>query len=180
MSSEHPWGQKKCKVRDRDWTMTYWQVSNVDCDIDRPASMSINNQKSSHYVVYGTCTPSMAHQPSISTSRLMHRSLMCLQYTNNWNGNMKTLPVSRDIRKGSLSVPVSIEGKTWASDHSKSLMTEFRAIPHLFYCLPSDLSSPFVLSFSVECRKDSIKAVASKLIMQIRSPSRVIDIVHQT
>ena len=69
---------------------------------------------------------------------------------------MKTLPVSRDIRKGSLSVPVSIGGKTRASDHSKALMTEFQAILHLFYCFPSDLSSPFVPSFSVERRKDSI------------------------
>ena len=69
---------------------------------------------------------------------------------------MKTLPVSCDIRKGSLSVPVSIGGKTRASDHSKALMTEFRAIPHLFYCLPLDLSLSFVPSFSVERRKDSI------------------------
>ena len=93
---------------------------------------------------------------------------------------MKTLPGSGDVRKGSLSVPVSIGGKTRASDHSKALMTEFRAIPHSFYCLPSDLSWPFVLSFSVERCKDSIKAVASKLITQIRSPSHAIDIVHQT
>ena len=83
---------------------------------------------------------------------------------------MKTLPGSGDVRKGSLSVPVSIGGKTRAPDHSKALMTDFRAIPHLFYCLSSDLSSPFVPSFSVEHRKDSIKAVASKLIMQTSFP----------
>ena len=79
---------------------------------------------------------------------------------------MKTLPGSGDVRKGSLSVPVSIGGKIRAPDHSKALMTDFRAIPHLFYCLSSDLSSPFVPSFLVECRKNSIKPVASKLIMQ--------------
>ena len=79
---------------------------------------------------------------------------------------MKTLPGSGDIRKGSLSVPVSIGGTTRAPDHSKALMTDFQAIPHLFYCLPSNLSSPFVPSFSVERCKDSIKAVASKLIIQ--------------
>ena len=79
---------------------------------------------------------------------------------------MKTLLGSGDVRKGSLSVPVSIGGRTRAPDHSKALMTDFRAIPHLFYCLPSDLSSSFVPSFSVERHKDSIKAVASKLIMQ--------------
>ena len=156
MSSKHPWGQKKCKVRDRDRTMTYRQASNVSCDIDRPASTSSNNRESSHYVVYGACTPSMAHQPSISTSRLTHRSLMRSQGTNDWNGNLKTLPVLCDIRKGSLSVPASIGEKTWASDHSKALMTEFWAIPHSLYCLPLDLSSPFVLSFLVECHKDSI------------------------
>ena len=79
---------------------------------------------------------------------------------------MKTLPGLGDVRKGSLSVPVSIGGKTRAPDHSKALIIDFRAIPHLFYCLSLDLSLPFVPSFSVECRKDSIKAVASKLIMQ--------------
>ena len=76
---------------------------------------------------------------------------------------MKTLPGSGDVRKGSLSVPVSIGGKTRA-------LTDFQAIPHLFYCLSSDLSSPFVPSFSVERRKDSIKAVASKLIMHTSFP----------
>ena len=79
---------------------------------------------------------------------------------------MKTLPGSGDIRKGLLSVQVSIGGKTRAPDHSKALMINFRAILHLFYCLSSDLSLPFVPSFLVEHRKDSIKAVASKLIMQ--------------
>ena len=79
---------------------------------------------------------------------------------------MKTLPGSGDVRMGSLSLPVSIGEQTRAPDHSKALMTDFRAIPLLFYCLSSDLSSPFVPSFSVERRKDSIKAVASKLIMQ--------------
>ena len=93
---------------------------------------------------------------------------------------MKTLPGLGDVRKGSLSVPVSIGGKTRAPDHSKALMTDFRAIPHLFYCLSSDLSSPFVPSLSVERRKDSIKTVASKLIRRLRFPSRAINIVHQT
>ena len=69
---------------------------------------------------------------------------------------MKTLPGSGDVEKGSLSLPVSIGEKTRAPDHSKALMTEFRAIPLSFYCLPLDLSSPFVLSFLVERRKDSI------------------------
>ena len=111
MSSEHPWGQKKRKVRDRDWTTTYWQVSNVGCDIDQSVLTSINDRKFSHYVIHGACTLSMAHQPSISTSWLTHRSLMRLQDTNDWNGNMKTLLVLRDIRKGSFSVPVSIGGE---------------------------------------------------------------------
>ena len=83
---------------------------------------------------------------------------------------MKTLPGLGDVRKGSLSLRVSIGEKTRAPDHSKALMTDFRAIPHLFYCLSSDLSSPFVPSLSVERRKDSIKTVASKLIMQTSFP----------
>ena len=38
---------------------------------------------------------------------------------------MKTLPGSGDVRKGSLSLPVSIGEQTRAPDRSKALMTDF-------------------------------------------------------
>ena len=81
---------------------------------------------------------------------------MHLQDMNDQNGNMKTLPALRGIRKGLFSVTVSLEGKLEASDHSKALMTESQAIPHLPYCFSSDLSLSLVLSFLVEHCKHSI------------------------
>ena len=49
MSSEHPWGQKKRKVHDRDRTTTYRQVSNVGCDIDRrPRALALRHVRCMH------------------------------------------------------------------------------------------------------------------------------------